>query len=357
MSRKRISRRKFAGAVGSRVRYTFVPRHVLGRGYRAPSDKLNVACIGVGGMGRNDVRGMEGENIYALCDVDWKSAEDALQTYTKAKRYKDYREMFDKESKNIDAVTVSTPDHSHAAAGMLALKAGKHTYIQKPLARTMGEVRALADYARSHPKIMTQMGNQGHARDGTRQIRELVEAGAIGSVREVHFWTNRPIWPQALDRPLEAYYAPATLDWKRRQADRGDVRGRRQAAHVREAGRRERRSTPTRAAAEVPALARRLRRVDRGVQGRAARGLDVRWPRGRAVVDGTARVSRGTAGPGAGDQPGERPGDEREYPGRVHPSTLSVGVELVADFDPRPVVRRGGPGRGAGEEPAPRPRR
>ncbi len=193
--------------------FTIVPRHVLGRGYRAPSDKLNVACIGVGGMGRNDVRGMEGENIYALCDVDWKSAEDAFQTYTKAKRFKDYREMFDKESKNIDAVTVSTPDHSHAAAGMLALKAGKHTYIQKPLARTMGEARALADYARSHPKLMTQMGNQGHARDGTRQIRELVEAGAIGAVREVHFWTNRPIWPQALDRPLEEYYAPATLDW------------------------------------------------------------------------------------------------------------------------------------------------
>src|SRR2546428_4517167 len=121
--------------------------------------------------------------------------------------------MFDREAKSIDAVTVTTPDHSHAAAGMLAMKAGKHTYIQKPLARTMGEVRVLADYARSHPKIMTQMGNQGHARDGTRQIRELVEAGAIGTVREVHFWTNRPIWPQAIDRPLEEYYAPATLDW------------------------------------------------------------------------------------------------------------------------------------------------
>ena len=213
MSRKRISRRKFVGDVGAGVAFTIVPRHVLGRGYRAPSDKLNVACIGVGGMGRNDVRGMEGENIYALCDVDWKSAEDAFQTYIKAKRYRDYREMFDKESKNIDAVTVSTPDHSHAAAGMLAMKAGKHTYIQKPLARTMGEVRALADYARSHPKIMTQMGNQGHARDGTRQVREWVEAGAIGTVREVHFWTNRPIWPQAIDRPLEEYYAPATLDW------------------------------------------------------------------------------------------------------------------------------------------------
>src|SRR5947209_4241095 len=121
--------------------------------------------------------------------------------------------MLDKESKSIDAVMVSTPDHSHTAAGLLAMKAGKHTYIQKPLARTMGEVRVLAEYARTHPKLMTQMGNQGHAREGTRQVREWVEAGAIGTVREVQFWTNRPIWPQAIDRPLEEYYVPATLDW------------------------------------------------------------------------------------------------------------------------------------------------
>src|SRR5207247_1545588 len=98
-------------------------------------------------------------------------------------------------------------------AGLLAMKAGKHTYIQKPLARTMGEVRVLAEYARTHPKLMTQMGNQGHAREGTRQVREWVEAGAIGTVREVQFWTNRPIWPQAIERPLEEYYVPATLDW------------------------------------------------------------------------------------------------------------------------------------------------
>src|SRR5947209_1732857 len=121
--------------------------------------------------------------------------------------------MLDKESKSIDAVMVSTPDHSHTAAGLLAMKAGKHTYIQKPLARTMGEIRVLAEYARGHPKLMTQMGNQGHAREGTRQIRERVEAGAIGTVREVHFWTNRPIWPQAIERPLEEFYVPATLDW------------------------------------------------------------------------------------------------------------------------------------------------
>src|SRR5690349_24971850 len=121
---KRVSRRTFVGEVGAAVAFTIVPRHVLGKGHRPPSDKLNVACIGVGGMGRNDVKGMEGENIYALCDVDWKAAEDAFQAYPKAKRYKDYREMLDKESKSIDAVTVSTPDHSHTPAGRLAIKAG-----------------------------------------------------------------------------------------------------------------------------------------------------------------------------------------------------------------------------------------
>ena len=213
MAKKRISRRTFVGDVAAGVSFTIVPRHVLGRGLRAPSDTLNVACIGVGGMGRNDVEGMKSENIYALCDVDWKMAQDAFQSFPKAKRYKDYREMLAKEAKSIDAVTVTTPDHSHAAAAMLAMKAGKHTYCQKPLARTLFEVRVLEEYARKNPKLMTQMGNQGHAHEGTRLIREWVEAGAIGTVREVNFWTNRPIWHQAIDRPLEEYYVPSWLDW------------------------------------------------------------------------------------------------------------------------------------------------
>src|SRR5437899_5945798 len=212
MARKRITRRTFVGDVATATAFTIVPRHVLGRGWVAPSDKLNVACIGVGGMGRSDVKGMEGENIYALCDVDWKMALDAFQTYPKAKRYKDYREMLDKEAKNIDAVTVSTPDHSHAAAGTLALRLGKHTYVQKPLARTLGEVRAL-EAAAKKAKVATQMGNQGHAHEGTRVLRELVVAGTIGTVKEVRCWTNRPWWPQAIERPLEEFYAPATLDW------------------------------------------------------------------------------------------------------------------------------------------------
>jgi GFO/IDH/MocA oxidoreductase family protein len=212
MSKKRISRRRFVGDVAAGAAFTIVPRHVLGRGFRAPSDKLNIACIGCGGKGRSDIDGVAAENIYALCDVDWKMALDAFQHFPKAKRYRDYREMLDKDGKNIDAVTVSIPDHSHAAAGLLTLKLGKHAFVQKPLARTLGEVRALEQAART-AKVATQMGNQGHTHEGTRLIREWVEAGAIGTVREVHFWTNRPWWPQGIERPLEEFYVPDSLDW------------------------------------------------------------------------------------------------------------------------------------------------
>jgi predicted dehydrogenase len=208
-----VSRRDFVGSSAAAAAFTIVPRHVLGgAGYVAPSDKLNIACIGVGGMGKSDVDGVSGENVYALCDVDQKAAEESYRKHPKAKRYTDYREMLSREAGNIDAVTVSTPDHSHAAAAMLALKANKHTYCQKPLARTLHEVRALATQARK-TKVSTQMGNQGHTFDGTKQLREYVEAGAIGTVREIHYWTNRPIWPQGIDRPTELHTPAPTLDW------------------------------------------------------------------------------------------------------------------------------------------------
>jgi len=208
-----VSRREFLGDVAlAGAAFTIVPRHVLGRGYRAPSDTLNIACIGVGGKGESDVQGVSTENIYALCDVDLHSAQTSFRRFPKAKQYRDYREMLDKEGKNIDAVTVTIPDHSHAAAAMLAMKHGKHVFCQKPLARTLSEVQAMMDAA-ARTKVATQMGNQGHAGAGTRLIRELVEAGAIGTVREVHYWTDRPIWPQGLERPLEAYEVPPWLDW------------------------------------------------------------------------------------------------------------------------------------------------
>lgn len=213
MASEPVSRREFLGDVAlAGAAFTIVPRHVLGRGYRAPSDTLNIACIGVGGKGESDAQGVSTENIYALCDVDLHSAATSFRRFPKAKQYRDYREMLDKESGHIDAVTVSIPDHSHAAAAMLAMKHGKHVFCQKPLAHTLTEVQALMDAA-TRTKVATQMGNQGHAGAGTRLIRELVEAGAIGTVREVHYWTDRPIWPQGLDRPLEMYEVPPWLDW------------------------------------------------------------------------------------------------------------------------------------------------
>ena len=209
-----IPRRAFVGEVAAAsAMFHVVPRHVLGGGGRqAPSDTMNVACIGIGGMGASDVRGMSGENIYALCDVDDRRGAGSFNQFLKAKRYRDFRVMLERDGDAIDAVTVSTPDHVHAVAAMMALKMGKHVYCQKPLTRTIWEARELARASRS-AGVATQMGNQGHSWEGTRQIREWVEAGWIGAVREVHYWTNRPIWPQAIERPLELYHVPQSLDW------------------------------------------------------------------------------------------------------------------------------------------------
>jgi predicted dehydrogenase len=215
-----VSRREFvrdiAQSGAALSAFTIVPRHVLGRGFIPPSDKVNVACIGAGGMGGQDVRGLAAlpdVNIHSLCDVDWRYAESTFVAYPNAQRYRDFREMIDREAKNIDAITVSTPDHTHAAAALLALRAGKHVYTQKPLTRTIGEARALAQEASKRPAQATQMGNQGHANEGVRQLREWIEAGVIGPVRTVEFWTNRPVWPQGIWRPTEMHNPPSTLDW------------------------------------------------------------------------------------------------------------------------------------------------
>lgn len=214
MARTHLDRRTFVGGLAAAGVLAAVPRELHALGDRAqPSQKLRIACIGVGGMGHSDVRGVSGEELVAFADVDWKSAERAFREYPKARRYKDFREMLEKERNNIDAVTVSTPDHVHAAAAMMALKMGKHVYTQKPLARTIGEVRALKAEAGRRPKQATQMGNQGHSMEGIRQIREWVEAGLIGTVRRVDCWTNRPIWPQAINRPTDAHNVPPTMDW------------------------------------------------------------------------------------------------------------------------------------------------
>jgi len=209
-----VPRRTFVSQMAAAgAAFHIVPRHVLGGpGFRSPSDTLNVACIGVGGMGASDVRGMSEENIYALCDVDEERAAQSYINHPTAKRYKDFRVMLDRDGESIDAVTVSTPDHTHYVAAMTALRMGKHVYCQKPLTRTIWEAQQLESAARDS-SAATQMGNQGHSWEGTRQIREWVEAGWIGTVTEVHYWTNRPIWPQAIERPLDAHHIPRQLDW------------------------------------------------------------------------------------------------------------------------------------------------
>ncbi len=217
-----ISRRRFIGTSSAALAgLTIVPSHVVsGLGHAAPSDKLNIAGIGIGGMGRNVLRNIpDTENIVALCDVDWNErAERVFNTYPEARRYKDYRIMLDAQSE-IDAVVIATPDHTHALPTMEAIKRGKHVYTEKPLTRTVYEARMLTEAARDN-KVATQMGNQGQAGDAPRRLREMIWEGVIGSVEEIHVWTDRPnrglsgtFWPQGVSRPDEVLPVPEGLDW------------------------------------------------------------------------------------------------------------------------------------------------
>lgn len=268
-----MSRSRFIGTTAAAAAaFTIVPRHVLGGpGYQAPSDMVNVAGIGVGAQGGSDIqricdpddpverpqRSQTGQpltpeqiaeqearraewmaqfaaeqgqqqdpppqrprqereprrlaNIHALCDVDSQYAGYIFKGYPKAKTYKDFRRMLDRE-KEIDAVVIATPDHTHAPIAAYAMKMGKHVYVEKPMCKTIYEARELTRIAQEN-KVVTQMGNQGHASEEARLINEWVQSGAIGLVREVHCWTNRPIWPQGnLPRP-EGVRVPRGLDW------------------------------------------------------------------------------------------------------------------------------------------------
>jgi predicted dehydrogenase len=206
---KNISRRQFmGGAAAAAMAFTIVPSHVLAQ---SPNEKLNIAGVGIGGMGQNNVRACNTENIVALCDVDEKYAGKIFKEYPKARVWFDFREMLDKQ-KDIDAVIVATPDHLHAVVSMEAMKRGKHVYCQKPLTRLVAEARALTEAARKY-KVATQMGNQGHSGDGVRNICEWIWDGAIGEIREVHAWTNRPVWPQGIDRPKDNPPVPETMHW------------------------------------------------------------------------------------------------------------------------------------------------
>lgn len=179
-----------------------------------PGNTVNVACVGAGGKGDQDTSEtskVAQVDIVALCDVDSGTLNKAAGKYPNVKTFQDWREMLEKQ-KDIDAVIVSVPDHMHAQVAMAAIKAGKHVYVQKPLTATVWEARQLAEAARKH-KVVTQMGNQGHSLDGYRDLCEYIWAGAIGTVREAYAWTNRPIWPQGMDRPEGEDPVPANLDW------------------------------------------------------------------------------------------------------------------------------------------------
>jgi len=217
---KGVSRRTFLSSTAAAAAFMVLPRRVLGgAGTPGPNEKLNIAAVGIGGQGAADLGELAGENIVALCDVDADFAAHTFNDYPKAKRYTDYRVMFDKE-KNIDAVLVATPDHQHAIVTMAALKLGKHVYCEKPLTKTVFEARAVAQAARE-AKVATQMGNQGMAFEGNRLINEWIWDGAIGPVREVHVWSDRPTsrgrtplwWPQGIERPTDTPAVPPTLDW------------------------------------------------------------------------------------------------------------------------------------------------
>ncbi|MCL4638966.1 MULTISPECIES: Gfo/Idh/MocA family protein [Olivibacter] len=211
------SRRSFikAGALAA-AGFMIVPRHVLGgSGFIAPSDKLQVAGIGVGGKGSSDINAFfeSGKaDIAFLCDVDDRRAAGSVKKFPKAKYYKDYREMLDKEHKHIDAVSVSTPDHNHAIQALAAMQLGKHVYVQKPLTHDVWEARVLTDAAKKY-KVVTQMGNQGASNDGPRQAREWYEAGIIGDVHTVYCWTDRPVWPSGIQWPTQKAEIPKELNW------------------------------------------------------------------------------------------------------------------------------------------------
>lgn len=211
------SRRAFLKTLGlTATAFTILPRHVLGgNGFIAPSDTVYIAGIGVGGKGTSDLTGFAKNpkaKIAFLCDVDDRMAVESKKNFPNAKYYKDFRVMLDKEAKNIDAVSVSTADHTHAVAAMAAMQRGKHVYVQKPLTHDIYEARMLTEAAKKY-KVVTQMGNQFASADYVRTCKEWVDAGLIGDVTQVQVWSNRPVWPQGIATPTGKHDIPKELDW------------------------------------------------------------------------------------------------------------------------------------------------
>jgi len=211
MTRRSFLQKSGAAALG----LTIIPGVAMGKsfsGVTAPSDKLNIAAVGIGGMGNSNIKAVKGtENIVALCDVDWKYAGHVFTENPGAKKYWDWRKMYDEMGKSIDAVIVATADHSHAIVAATGMTLGKHVYVQKPLTHTVYESRLLTKLAAQY-KVATQMGNQGSSGEGVRQVCDWIFNGEIGEVRRVDTFTDRPIWPQGLNAP-NGQWVPDTLNW------------------------------------------------------------------------------------------------------------------------------------------------
>ena len=213
--KKEITRRNFLQKNAMMVAgLTIVPSSVLGKmaGQTAPSDKMNIAGIGVGGKGIVNLRNLKSENIVAICDVDWTLCAKIFEEYPNAKKFYDYREMYDKIGKEIDGVVIATPDHMHALIASQAIVMGKHVYLQKPLTHSVYESRLLTKLAEKY-KVCTQMGNEGASQRGFRQVADVIWSGMIGEVTAVEVFTDRPIWPQGIARPKEEDVVPSTLKW------------------------------------------------------------------------------------------------------------------------------------------------
>ena len=212
----KVSRRTFLGTTATAAAaFTVIPNHAMGSvlGHKAPSDKLNIAVVGPGGMGgANMDRVKQTENIVALCDVDWKKAASRFEQFPNAKKYWDYRKMYDEMKNSIDAVIVASADHTHACIAADAMVLGKHVYVQKPLTHSVYESRLLTKLAVKH-KVATSMGNQGSSGVGVRTVCDWIWNGEIGEIKRVDTFTDRPIWPQGLNTPKQPQWVPETLNW------------------------------------------------------------------------------------------------------------------------------------------------
>lgn len=212
-NRAGITRRDLAFAVAPML----IPRHVLGRGVTAPSDRLAIAAVGCGGMGREYLNGCKSERIVALCDLDHEfvAARGVWDKFPDARRYRDWRQMFDKESKNFDALIIAVPDHMHAILLMRAIEMGKHIYCAKPITRTIAEARKVKAALQKNPGLITKSSVQASATDAALSTTELLNSGAIGAVTELHIWCDHPAYPCSLLRPKEPQTPPAGMDWDR----------------------------------------------------------------------------------------------------------------------------------------------